>query len=46
MRSAAPKFPTLHLWMSAPIGEALAFQRPLPDDSLKIVASGKQEDLR
>lgn len=33
----------IDLWVSAPTGEALALQRPLPDDSL-IVAGGKQED--
>jgi putative SOS response-associated peptidase YedK len=34
----------IDLRMNASIGEALALQRPLPDDALKIVASGKQED--
>ena len=31
-------------WLSADIGDALALQRPLPDDALRIVASGEKED--
>jgi putative SOS response-associated peptidase YedK len=31
-------------WMTAPVEEALKLQRPLPDGTLKIVASGERED--
>src|ERR1700677_2592417 len=34
----------IETWMSAPAKEALGFQRPLPDDALRIVARGKKED--
>jgi putative SOS response-associated peptidase YedK len=32
------------LWMSADWEKARTLQRPLPDGSLKIVASGEKED--
>jgi putative SOS response-associated peptidase YedK len=31
-------------WLSAPAGEALRLQRPLPDDMLEIVAVGSRSD--
>ena len=31
-------------WMTAPAAEALDLQRPLPDDVLRIVASGDRKD--
>jgi putative SOS response-associated peptidase YedK len=34
----------IELWMTAPIEDALALQRPLPDGSLKIVRTGTRED--
>jgi putative SOS response-associated peptidase YedK len=36
----------IELWMSAPIGDALALQLPLPDDALHIVARGQKADPR
>jgi putative SOS response-associated peptidase YedK len=32
------------LWMAAPAAEALTLQRPLPDGSLRIVATGPKQD--
>jgi putative SOS response-associated peptidase YedK len=34
----------IELWMTAPIKDALALQRPLPDGTLKIVRTGVQGD--
>jgi putative SOS response-associated peptidase YedK len=34
----------IELWLTAPAKDALALQRPLPDDALRIVARGKKED--
>ena len=31
-------------WLTAPAGEALELQRPLPDDALQIVMRGEKED--
>lgn len=32
------------LWLAAEAPKALELQRPLPDDALRIVASGEKED--
>lgn len=32
------------LWLAADAPKALELQRPLPDDALRIVASGERED--
>src|SRR5580692_7795879 len=34
----------IDLWMNAPAAKALKLQRPLPDNSLKIVARGDKKD--
>jgi putative SOS response-associated peptidase YedK len=34
----------VQLWLEADTPDALALQRPLPDDALRIVASGEKED--
>jgi putative SOS response-associated peptidase YedK len=34
----------IETWMTAPADEALKLQRPLPDGSLKIVATGVKKD--
>jgi hypothetical protein len=34
----------VNLWLAADMPKALELQRPLPDDAVKIVASGEKED--
>lgn len=34
----------VEIWLSAPVAEALALQRPLPDGALRIVARGEKND--
>jgi putative SOS response-associated peptidase YedK len=31
-------------WLTLPVKEALALQKPLPDGALRIVATGEKED--
>jgi putative SOS response-associated peptidase YedK len=35
----------LDLWLTAPAGEALQLQRPLPDDALQIVMREKEDAI-
>jgi putative SOS response-associated peptidase YedK len=41
MLTTAEEFTT---WLEAPVAEALALQRPLPDEMMRIVATGARED--
>ncbi len=34
----------VEMWLEADTAEALALQRPLPDDALRIVAKGERSD--
>jgi hypothetical protein len=34
----------IEAWLTVPVNEALALQRPLPDDALRIVDRGKKEN--
>jgi putative SOS response-associated peptidase YedK len=34
----------IETWMTAPAKEALALQRPLPNNALRIVARGQKQD--
>ena len=34
----------IDIWLTAPIKEALALQKPLPDEALRIVARGRKQD--
>ena len=36
----------IELWMTGPVAEAMALQRPLPDATLRIVARGQKADPR
>jgi putative SOS response-associated peptidase YedK len=35
----------IETWLTAPVGEAMRLQRPLPDDALRIVARGEKRDV-
>jgi putative SOS response-associated peptidase YedK len=34
-----------NIWLSGPQNEAMALQRPLPADALRVVATGEKNDL-
>lgn len=34
----------LDVWLRAPAEEAMTLQRPLPDEALRVVATGHRED--
>ena len=36
---------TIEIWMTAPTEEALKLQRPLPDGSLRVVATGQKGEV-
>jgi putative SOS response-associated peptidase YedK len=35
---------TEHTWLNAPVNDAIALQRPLPNELLRIVAKGEKSD--
>jgi putative SOS response-associated peptidase YedK len=39
-----PVMLTIDTWLDAPVNEAIALQRPLPNELLRIVAKGKKSD--
>jgi putative SOS response-associated peptidase YedK len=43
-RAPRPTAAEVDLWLAADAPKALELQRPLPDDALRIVASGEKED--
>jgi hypothetical protein len=34
----------IETWLTAPVEEAIKFQKPLPDGSLRVVATGVKKD--